>query len=389
MAISRSLQQQMEGSSLIRRMFEEAEQLKRERGADSVIDLSLGNPILEPPPQFIDALRNAVLHPPSGAHRYMTNAGYQETRAAVARLISDEQGVNLTDSHVLMTCGTAGGMNVVLKALLDPDDEVVIFAPFFVEYPFYVQNHGGQTRIVDTDDGFQPDAARLSAALTPKTKAVIINSPNNPTGVVYSPRTIKAVAEALTAASARFGRPIYLISDEVYSHILYDDAVASAIFQEYPNSVLVTSFSKDLGLPGERIGYIALSPRLESVDQLFSACVVTNRILGFINAPALMQRAITVCLGASVQLDTYRRNRKVLCDALTAAGISFVRPGGAFYIFPRSPDPDDVAYCRRLKDHGLIAVPGSGFGRNGHFRLAYCVDEKTVDKAALVFQKMR
>jgi aspartate aminotransferase len=388
MGISKKLEQEMQRSSWIRKMFVEAERLKKERGADFILDLSLGNPIAEPPEAFLTALKNAVVDSPPGMHRYMNNAGYPETRRAVAALVSEEQGVKITEDHVLMSCGAAGALNVVLKSLLDPGDEVIIFAPFFVEYIFYADNHGGKARIVESDEEFQPDADRLREAITEKTKAVIINNPNNPTGVIYPVAKTREMADVLSDASAKYGHPIYLLSDEVYRHIIYDDAELPSVFKEYDHSVIVTSFSKDLGLAGERIGYIAMSPKIEDTEAMFAACATTNRSLGFVNAPALMQRSIRACLEARVDLDLYRRNREVLYKSLIKAGFHVVRPTGAFYIFPKVPDPDDVAYCGFLREKGIIVVPGSGFGRPGHVRISYSVEREVAQKAAERFAEI-
>ncbi|MCK4660763.1 MAG: pyridoxal phosphate-dependent aminotransferase [Phycisphaerae bacterium] len=389
MSISKKLQEQMQRSSWIRRMFEEAERLKKERGEDAVLDLSLGNPIEEPPVAFLDSLKAASVESLPGTHRYMNNAGYPETRAKVAELVSREQGVPLTEANILMSCGAAGGLNVVLKSLLDPGDEVIIFAPFFAEYIFYADNHNGVAKIVESDENFQPDADRLEEAVTEKTKAVIINNPNNPTGVVYPPTAIRQLADILSQKALRFGHPIYLISDEVYRHIVYDDVALPSVLREYADSIIVTSCSKDLGLAGERIGYIAISPNLEGAGELFAACTTTTRTLGFVNAPAMMQRSIRACLDARVDLGLYRRNREVLCDALVQAGFRVVKPSGAFYIFPQSPEPDDVAYCSLLREKGVIVVPGSGFGRGGHIRLSYSVEHQTAVKAAAILAELR
>jgi aspartate aminotransferase len=383
------MREQMQRSSWIRKMFEEAEQLKRERGSGAVFDLSLGNPIQEPPNRLLESLRAAAEGSDAGTHRYMNNAGYPDARAAVAEFVSREQGVLVTEGQIIMSCGAAGALNVVLKSLLDPGDEVVVFAPFFVEYLFYVDNHGGVAKIAETDAEFQPDPSRLAEAITPKTKAVIINTPNNPTGVTYSAKTMKQLAEVLSQQAGRLGREIYLISDEVYRHITYDDAALPAVFADYPNSIIATSFSKDLGLAGERIGYIALSPQISDAEALFSACTTATRILGFVNAPALMQRSVRTCLDARVDMDLYRRNRDVLCDGLSRGGFHVVKPTGAFYIFPRCPQADDVACCKTLRDKGVIVVPGSGFGRPGHIRLAYSVDHQTAVKAAGVLAEFR
>lgn len=381
------MREHMQRASWIRRMFEEAERIKKERGAGAVFDLSLGNPIEEPPAQFVDSLKAAAHAPDPGTHRYMNNAGYPATRAAVAEMVSREQGVRITENHVLMSCGAAGALNVVLKALLDPGDEVIVFSPFFVEYLFYADNHDGIAKPVESDSSFQPDPSRLADAITERTRAVIINSPNNPTGVVYSREQVRQLAEVLRDKSRRLNREIYLISDEVYRHIVYDECELPAVFAEYPCSIIVNSFSKDLGLAGERIGYVAISPGVPDVESLFSACTVATRILGFVNAPALMQRLLLTCLESRVDLGLYRRNRTVLCDALSKGGFRVVEPKGAFYIFPKCPEADDVACCARLREKGVIVVPGSGFGRPGYIRLAYSVDHQTAVNAAAVLEQ--
>lgn len=371
-------------------MFEEAERLKKERGEEAIVDLSLGNPIAEPPAEMLASLKSAVIDAPPGTHRYMNNAGYPETRKAVAELVSGEQGVQLSENNILMTCGAAGAMNVVLKALLDPGDEVIIFAPFFVEYKFYADNHGGVAKVVESDEDFQPNAERLAAAITEKTKAVIINNPNNPTGVVYNVEAVRSLTRVLSKAAERIGHPIYLLSDEVYRHMVYDDAEVAGVFKNYPDAIITTSCSKDLGLAGQRIGYIAINPRMNIAAQLFSACVTTNRVLGFVNANALMQRAVRNCLDARVDMGFYAKNRDILLDALDMAGLQVVQPGGAFFVFPKCPkdQPDDVAYCARLIETGIIAVPGSGFGRPGHIRLSYSVDRATIERAAKMFKSL-
>jgi len=389
MAISKKLSRQIEQSSWIRKMFEEAERLRRERGPDAILDLSLGNPIEEPPAALIENLRQLAADDRPGTHRYMPNAGFPETRKAIADLIAREQGISISAEHVIMSCGAAGGLNVVLKTLLDPGDEVLIFAPYFVEYLFYIDNHGGAGVVVESDDEFQPNPDRLAAAITTRTKAVIINSPNNPTGVVYRPETIRQMAAVLSEGAARIGHPIYLISDEVYRHLVYDPVELAAVFREYGDSLIVNSFSKDLGLAGERIGYVAVCPRAADAGQLITGCINTTRTLGFVSAPALLQRVVQRSLGSRVSLDVYRRNRDVLCEALAAAGLRVIKPAGAFYLFPACPQPDDVEYCAMLRDqHGLMVVPGSGFGRAGHVRIAYSVDHDTARRAAEKIRKL-
>jgi aspartate aminotransferase len=363
-------------------MFDEAEELKRKHGVDQVIDLSLGNPILEPPNEFLASLKEAVLHAPKGSHKYMSNAGYESTRAAVARALSKEHDLTMDSSQIVMSCGAAAAINVVLKALLDPGDEVIILAPYFVEYIFYIENHGGIPRIIESSDTFQPVAERLRSAVTKNTKVVLLNNPNNPTGVVYPRPVISEVAAVLREAEKRYSRSIYLVSDEVYRHITYDGITVPSVFHEYESSIIVSSFAKDLGLAGERIGYVAISPHLDSGQELMIACTIATRILGFVNAPALMQRSICNCLHARVDLGLYENNRRVLCEALSASGFEYVKPEGAFYLFPRCPEGDDVLFCQRLKEKLLIAVPGRGFGRSGYFRLSYSVEHETAVRAA-------
>jgi aspartate aminotransferase len=369
-------------SSWIRRMFDAAAVLKAQRGEGAVFDFSLGNPVAAPPPEFLASLRNAVSEPPAGAHRYMTTAGYPDVRAAVARHVEQDYGLAITADHIVMSCGAAGGLNVALKALLDPGDEALAFSPYFPEYPFYADNHGGTLRLVESGADFQPDADRLAAAITPRTRAIIINSPNNPTGVVYPRRILVSLAEALTDGARRVGHPIYLVADDIYRHLVFDGVEVPSLPELYRNTIVVNSFSKNLGIAGERIGYIAVPPKADDAGAVFDACVTATRILGFVNAPALMQRTIGRCLGARVDVTLYQRNRDVLCDALEKGGFGVQRPGGAFYLFPKCPDPDDRACCEALCERGIVVVPGTGFGRPGHFRLAYCVAHETCVTAA-------
>jgi aspartate aminotransferase len=389
--------QQGEQTSSIRQMFEEAAKLKERLGEQAVFDFSLGNPVAPPPPEFTESLRHAVSDSPPGAHRYMNNAGYPEVRAAVAVHFQREYGVAMTAAQVVMCCGAAGGLNVVLKALLDPGDEVIALSPYFPEYPFYADNHGGVLRLVEsTFMDFQPDADRFAAAITPRTKAFILNSPNNPTGVVYSGRALEGLAEAAREAERRLGHPIYLLADDIYRHILYDGALVPSMPAVYRNTVVVNSFSKDLGVAGERIGYIAIPPEADDAPALAEACTTATRILGFVNAPALMQRTVARCLssgsglGARVDVTLYQRNRDVLCAALEKAGFGVRKPQGAFYIFARCPDAyaeDDVACCAALRSKGIFMVPGSGFGRPGYVRVAYSVPHETCVAAATILTR--
>ncbi len=389
MAVSQKMVAFSQRASWIRKMFEQGTKLKAQYGADKVFDFSLGNPDLPPPPEFHKALAEVVAAEGPGSHAYMPNGGYPSVRAAVAARLAAEQQVALGEADILMTCGAAGGLNVVLKALLDPGDEVIIFAPFFVEYNFYIDNHGGVTRVVATDGEFNLDLAALEAALTPRTKAVLINSPNNPTGQIYPADTLAALGRLLQEAGERFGTTIFLLADEPYRKIVFDGNEVPPVMALCPNSIVVSSYSKDLSLPGERIGYIAVHPSCAERALLLEAMTLANRILGFVNAPALMQRVVARLQGASVDNAIYTRRRELFCSILAEAGYEFLPPRGAFYIFPKSPIEDEVAFVDILQKHRVLAVPGRGFGMPGYFRLAFCVEDKVIAGAAEAFRLAR
>ncbi len=361
-------------------MFEEGIELQAKHGRDNVYDFTLGNPDLEPPAAFIDRLRQLTTNPSPGMHRYMPNAGYPWVRDKVAEALSQDSGIAVRGRDVIMTVGAACALNITLKALLDPGDDVLVFAPYFVEYIFYTSNHGGTPRIVPTDDQFLPDLDALEQAISQKTKALIINSPNNPTGAVYPREVLEKVGALLERAAKRVGHPIYLLSDEPYRKISYDQEVVSPL-AIYRDCVLCTSHSKDLGLPGERIGAAAVHPEAADRELLVQAMTFAIRTLGFVNAPALMQHAVAELQDVTVDIDHYRRNRDLMYQGLVAAGYDCVLPGGAFYMFPKAPIADDVEFVRRLQQERILAVPGTGFGTPGHFRLAYCVDQSVIERA--------
>jgi aspartate aminotransferase len=389
MSVSARIKAAVEGSSWIRRMFEQGAELKARLGPDAVFDFTLGNPDVEPPPRFKEELRAAAADPRPGLHTYMPNAGWPEPRHALAQHLSRVHHLSFQTDDIILTCGAAAALNVILKALLDPGDEVVVFAPYFPEYHFYADNHGGVARVAETDDHFQLDLNRLEGALTPRTRAVVINSPNNPTGVIYGDETLKALGRFLTHHAGRHGRPVYLVADEPYRRLVYDGLELPSIFAAYPNTLLATSFSKDLSIPGERLGYVAVSPRATGRGELVGGMVLANRILGFVNAPALMQRVVTHLTEVSVDIAPYTRRRDLFSDLLTQAGYDFLKPQGAFYLFPRAPGGDDLAFVKRLKEENILAVPGRGFGRPGYFRLAFCVPETTIERAAPGFARAR
>jgi len=387
MALSKKMLEFAERSSWIRKMFEEGAKMKAEFGAEKIFDFSLGNPDVPPPPQFIPAMQEILTEEAPGIHGYMPNPGYPAVRDAIAAQISKEQKVTINGSDMLMTCGAAGGLNVVMKALLDPGDEVVILAPFFVEYNFYVDNHGGVTKIVNTAEDFSLDLSAIEKALTEKTKAIIINSPNNPTGQVYSAAELASLGKILSAAGSKFDTTIYIVADEPYRKIIFDNLEVPSIFKTSKNTILVSSYSKDLSLPGERIGYIAVHPEITDKTPLLGSMALANRILGFVNAPALMQRVVAKLQGATVDNSIYARRREMFCKILSEAGYEFVPPKGAFYLFPKSPIEDDAKFVALLQEQKILAVPGRGFGMPGYFRLAFCVEDSVIERSAEAFKK--
>lgn len=386
MAVAGKMQAFAEKSSWIRKMFEEGARLKAEFGEGNVFDFSLGNPDVSPPEQFHKVLQSVAKDDSPGHHGYMPNGGYPFVREALAASVSAQQEVSLAGGDILMTCGAAGGLNVVMKTLLDPGDEVIILAPFFVEYNFYVDNHGGVTKVVKTDEQFNLDIDAIEEALSEKTKAVLINSPNNPTGQVYSAESLLALGEMLDNAGEKFCRIIYLIADEPYRNIIFDGYEVPSIMLTTPNSIVVSSYSKDLSLPGERIGYIAVNPAIQEKMLLIDTLTLANRILGFVNAPALMQRVVAELQGVSVDSSIYEKRRELFCRVLESAGFDFIKPKGAFYLFPKTPI-DDVEFCAILQKEKILAIPGCGFGANNHIRLAFCVDEDTIARSEKGFKR--
>jgi aspartate aminotransferase len=388
MAISTTVKANLEKSSWIRKMFEQGAQLKKQFGAKNVFDFSLGNPNLEPPQAFFNVLSNEVSVCTPGRHGYMPNVGYLEAREKVAEHVSEQHGLDLFAEHIVLTCGAGGALNVLFKTLLDPGDEVIVPSPYFVEYNFYIANHGGVCVPVPTDESFLLDTDAIAAAVTAKTKAVLINSPNNPTGRIYSAESLAELGRVITDASRKLQRDIYLVSDEPYAKIVFDSTVVPSVLQVIPNSILITSYSKDLSIPGERIGYIAVNPGLAALSDLMNGLAFAQRTLGFVNAPAIMQRVIAHLQGASVDTAAYQRKRDLLCSMLKDLGYCFVLPEGAFYLFPRTPIEDDVQFVHDLLQERILVVPGSGFGRSGHFRIAYCVDDAVIAGAADGFSRV-
>ena len=388
MSISDNIQRRMVEGSWIRKMFEEGAILKQRYGAENVFDLSIGNPVMEPPVEFNQELKKLVENPLPGMHRYMENAGYPETRAAVAAQLSLETGIKFSMNDIVMACGTGGALNVVLKTILNPGDEVIVFAPYFVEYDNYIDNHGGVAKVLPTDERFIPKLDALEAAITAKTKAVIINSPNNPSGAVYSEDVVHQIGELLGKKESQFGIRIFLISDEVYRKIIFDGLKYPPIFGHHLQSIVVTSHSKDLALPGERIGYIAVHPDCSLREELIGGFIFCTRILGYVNAPALMQHAVRNLQHVTVSVAEYQRKRDFLYGRLVEMGYSMIKPQGAFYMFPKSPLEDDVAFVNELRQWNVLTVPGRGFGLPGYFRLSYCVEDNTLEGSLAGFKKV-
>jgi aspartate aminotransferase len=362
-------------------MFEAGITLKAQYGEDQVFDLSLGNPVVEPPEEFRQELRRLASEPIKGMHRYMPNNGYPATRQAVAETLQREVGLPFTGDEIVMTCGAAAALNVVLKTILNPGDEVIILAPYFVEYGYYIDNHQGVPVVVQTGADFQPDLAAIEAAITPRTRALIVNSPNNPTGVVYPAEQLQALGELLRQEQSRHGSEIFLISDEPYRRLIFDGQKFPQVFPHFEHTIVVHSHAKDLALPGERIGFIAVHPDYEGKRELMDGLTFCNRILGFVNAPALMQHVVRALQGVSVDVAQYQRKRDFLYDGLVELGYQIVRPQGAFYLFPKSPIDDDVAFVEALQRWNVLTVPGRGFGTPGFFRVAYCVEDRVLEGA--------
>lgn len=384
--VSRQIARELDSASWIRRMFEEGERQRRERGEENVFDFSLGNPHLEPPQELVARLRDLAEHPRPGMHRYMSNPGFPAVREKVAERVSRWEGRSVPSSHIIMTAGAACGLSVVFRSLLDPGDRVLAFSPFFPEYRFYAMHAGAACDLVPTGEDFELDPPALAEAIDDRTRIVLVNSPNNPTGRVYRAATIDGLVAVLRAANRSRARPIILVSDEPYRRLVYDGTEVPSLLDRYEFTILVASFSKDLGLAGERIGYLVVHPELPDAPAVLSALVFCLRTLGFVNAPALMQLVVAEALEASVDVEAYRRNRDLLYGGLVGIGYQVVKPEGAFFLFPRSPIPDDIEFVRRLQREGILAVPGTGFGRPGHFRLSYAVGPDVISRALPHFE---
>jgi aspartate aminotransferase len=374
--------------SWIRKMFEEGALLKEKKGPENVFDFSLGNPYGDPPAPLARELARLAASPPRDLHKYMPNAGFPDVRRSVAEDLRKGTGLDFTPDRIVMTVGAAGALNVALRSLLSPGDEVIVIAPYFVEYLFYIRNAGGVPVVAESDGDFQIDLEAVRAAITGRTKALILNSPNNPTGAVYPSGSLKALSGVLSEGEKRAGGPIYVLSDEPYRKIVYPGAEFSPPSASLPNTIVVYSHSKDLNLAGERIGYLAVSPTAADAAEVAEACVFCNRVLGFVNAPSIMQRAVAGFQGIEADMSVYRKNRDLLVTTLEESGFSVVPPGGAFYLFPRSPVEDEMRFVAAALEENILVVPGSGFGRKGYFRVAYCLDPETVERSLPAWRRL-
>lgn len=376
-------------SSFIRAMFEEGEKLRKIYGEDKVYDFSIGNPDPEPPIETKNALKRIILEDKPHLHGYMPNAGFPDVRERIAEMLSKETSLDIKMENIVMTVGAGGALNVIFKTILNPGEEVIVLAPFFVEYISYIENYDGKCVVVQTQkDTFQPDLNKLESAITPKTKAIIINSPNNPTGVIYSEAVLKEMSEVIERKQKEYNTTIFTISDEPYRKLVYDNVKLPSILKIFNNSIMVDSFSKSLSLPGERIGYIAANPYIKDVDILMSGLIYCNRVIGFVNAPALFQKVIAESLDVTVDTDIYKERRDLLYNSLINMGYSCIKPEGAFYLFPKAFIEDDVEFKNRALKYNLLIVPGSGFYGPGYFRLSYCVSLKTIENSLPSFEAL-
>lgn len=380
----------VKNSSAIRAMFEEGKKMAEKYGAENVYDFSLGNPNVPAPVKVKEAIIEELeKEDPVMLHGYMSNSGYEDVRQAVAESLNQRFGTAFHENNIVMTVGAAGGLNVILKAILNPGDQVLVFAPYFGEYNSYVENYDGEVTVVSPNtETFQPNLTEMEEKITEKTKAVIVNSPNNPTGVVYSEATIKAMAEILAKKEQEFGTDIYLISDEPYRELAYDGVEVPYLTKYYKDTIVGYSFSKSLSLPGERIGYLVIPDEAADSSNLQSAANVATRILGFVNAPSLMQRAVAKCLDAKADVPYYDRNRNALYQGLKELGFSCIKPEGAFYLFVKSPVEDEQVFCQAAKKHHILIVPGSSFACPGYVRIAYCVAYETILNSMPGFAKL-
>lgn len=388
--ISEKMKPYVKNNSAIRMMFEEGKRLRAKYGADKVFDFSLGNPSVPAP----DSVREAIIElvnntDPTVLHGYMSNAGFEDVRQTIAESLNRRFDTKFSAKNLIMTVGAASGLNVILKTVLNPGEEVIVFAPYFLEYGAYVRNYDGVLVEISPDTTtFQPNLAEFEQKITPKTKAVIVNTPHNPTGVVYSEETIRKLSAILEAKQKEFGTVIYLISDEPYRELAYDGVEVPYLTKYYDNTVVGYSYSKSLSLPGERIGYLVIPDEADGSEELISAATIANRTLGCVNAPSLIQKVVAKCVDAKTDLAAYDKNRQALYNGLKECGFECIKPQGAFYLFVKSPVEDEKAFCEAGKKYNILMVPGSSFACPGYVRLAYCVSYDTIVNSLPEFKKL-
>ena len=388
--ITENMRGLIKNGATIRAMFEEGKELARKYGKENVYDFSLGNPNVETPEEIKKLICEIVSEEDSlNLHGYMSNSGYEDVRKTIANSINKKYELNIDEQSIVMTCGAAGGLNIIFKSILEEGDEVIVFAPFFGEYSNYIKNFKGKEVIASTEENtFLPDVEDLKRNITERTKAVIINSPNNPTGVIYSSKVIEDICFVLKQKQLEYNNDIYLIADEPYRELVYDDTDVPYIFNYYDNSFVCYSYSKSLSLPGERIGYVAINNKMNDFEEMTAALSIANRILGFVNAPSLFQKVIKKSLNLEVDVNIYKKNRDLIYNHLINIGIKCEKPQGAFYLFPKCPIEDDKKFCEEAKKFNILLVPGSVFKKTGYFRLAYCVSYETIVNSLPAFSKL-
>ena len=388
--ISEKMKKLLKGNSVIREMFEEGKRLKNIYGEENVFDFSLGNPNLPPPEEVKNAIIELVeKEEPTFLHGYMSNAGFEDVREKIANSINNKFGTKFNFENIIMTVGAASGLNIVFKAILNPEDEVIVFAPYFSEYNNYIENYNGIVKVISPNlNNFEPNLNELKEKISNKTKAVLINTPNNPTGVVYSESTIKEISKILKEKEQEFSKQIFLISDEPYRELVYDNKEVPYITKYYKDTIVVYSYSKSLSLPGERIGYVVVPNEIDDSKELAEAITIANRIIGCVNAPSLMQRVIPYCLNAKVDTDAYKKNRDLLYSIIRENKFECVKPEGAFYLFVKTPIEDDKEFCSIAKKYNILVVPGSSFACPGYVRIAYCTSYDMIERSRKAFEKL-
>lgn len=387
MTISEKVKKGLEKDFILKNIRRNENSSEMNSGQHMVFDLTVHHPLNEPPKAFENELKKLMESQREGLHRYMENAGYTATRAAIASHLTRDTGLEFRLDHIIMTSGASGGINITLKALLNPGEEVILFSPLNFDYEAYVENHAGVCKIVPSGEDFIPDLAALAEMISPKTKAFIINSPNDPTGTVYDDSTLKKITDIVTAASARFKTRIYALSDDTYRQFCYREDGCPWILKYYPHTIIINSYSKNLSIPGERIGFAAIHPQCEDAATVIGGMIHANRTLGFVNAPALMQNVVFSLSNHTIDTGEYRIKRDFLFEQLTGMGYSLIKPQGSFYLFPRTPITDDLAFSSELKNFGVLTIPGSLFRFPGHIRISYCVDKKVLEGSLAGFRK--